>query len=88
MTAQTAHRDRLAPIADYFFAPATARWLDHNRYPSLAPGASGLPQSAARLAWLGWDFLRHRSTADEIKRLSGLFHAVTEKLDLGECQCA
>jgi ABC-type Fe3+ transport system substrate-binding protein len=87
MTAQTAHRDRLAPVADYFFAPATARWLDHNRYPSLAPGASSLPKGA-RLAWPGWDFLRHKSTAKEIKRIKALFHAVTEKLDLGENQCA
>jgi len=87
MTAQTAHRDRLAPVADYFFAPETARWLDHNRYPSLAPGASGLPKGA-RLAWPGWDFLRHKSAAKEIKRITALFHAVTEKLDLGENLCA
>jgi len=87
LTAQAAHRERLAPLADYFFAPATARWLDHNRYPSLAPGAAGLPDQA-RLAWPGWDFLRARSAAAEIKRLCALFHAATERLDMGEVSCA
>jgi ABC-type Fe3+ transport system substrate-binding protein len=87
MTAQAAHRDRVAPLADYFFSAETARWLDHNRYPSLAPNAAGLPEGA-RLVWPGWDFLRARSTAGEIKRLCALFHAATERLDHGENLCA
>jgi len=88
MTAQAAHRDRVAPLADYFFAPETARWLDHNRYPSLAPsGGASLPEGA-RFAWPGWDFFRARSTASEIKRISALFHAATEKLDRSQSLCA
>ncbi len=88
MTAQAAHRDRVAPLADYFFAPSTAPWLDHNLYPSLAPdGGAKLPQGA-RFFWPGWEFLRARATAAEIKRVCGLFHAATEQLERGEIPCA
>jgi ABC-type Fe3+ transport system substrate-binding protein len=88
MTARAAHQDRVAPLADYFFAENTARWLDHNRYPSLAPtGGASLPDGA-RFAWPGWDFFRARSTASEIKRIGALFHAATEKLDRSQNLCA
>jgi ABC-type Fe3+ transport system substrate-binding protein len=88
ITAQAAHRARVAPLADYFFASKTARWLDHNRYPSLAPtGGASLPEGA-RFFWPGWDFFRHRATASEIKRVCALFHAATEQLDRGDSLCA
>lgn len=88
MTAQAAHSERVAPLADYFFSPKTARWLDHNRYPSLAPTGGATLPADARLAWPGWDFFRARATAAEIKRITALFHAATEKLDRGQSLCA
>lgn len=89
MTAQTRHSERIAPLADHFFADATARWLDHNLYPSLAPGRPRLLPDAARLLFPGWDYLRHRSAADDGKRAARLFHESRERFDMeGEKRCA
>jgi ABC-type Fe3+ transport system substrate-binding protein len=88
MTAQAAHRARVAPLADHFFAPETARWLDHNLYPSLASGGGVKLPPDARLFWPGWDFLRSRAAAADIKRVDALFHAATERIDRGALACA
>jgi ABC-type Fe3+ transport system substrate-binding protein len=88
LTAQAAHAKRIAPLADHFFTEKTARWLDHNLYPSLAPGAGGKMPLGVSLYWPGWDFIRHRSTADEIKRACALFRDIAESIDPGEIPCA
>lgn len=88
MTAQQAHVERIASIADYFFAEATARWLDHNLYPSLSPGARGATPPDARLYWPGWDYLRHLSSAADIKKACALFHDSREHIDRGGAPCA
>lgn len=87
LTAQASHRDRLAPLLDYFFAATTAKWLDHNLYPSLAPGRAALPQGA-RLSWLGWDYLRHRCAARDIKEASAIFRESRDAIDARGLQCA
>ena len=73
LTAQTAHRAKMAPLLDYFFAPATAKWLDHNLYPSLAPGGAASLPEGARLSWLGWDYLRHPSAREDVKAACAIF---------------
>jgi ABC-type Fe3+ transport system substrate-binding protein len=73
LTAQTAHREKVAPLLDYFFAEKTGRWLDHNLYPSLAPGRPARLPPGVRLFWLGWDYLRHASAARDIKQASAIF---------------
>ncbi len=88
MTGQTAHAKRLAPLADYYFSEKTARWLDHNLYPSLAPGGAKKLPPGARLCWPGWDFIRHPSAAEEIKRACALFRDTAAQLDRGEILCA
>lgn len=88
MTAQAAHREKISPFADYFFAPATARWLDHNLYPSLAPGRPSVLPEGARLLFPGWDYLRHRSAAADAKRVAVLFHESRETLEKEGRRCA
>jgi ABC-type Fe3+ transport system substrate-binding protein len=88
MTAQAAHRDRIAPLADYFFDPATADWLDRNLYPSLAPSReAGVPDGAG-LAFPGWDYLRHRSAAQDLKRAVALFDRSREFIEIEGRKCA
>jgi ABC-type Fe3+ transport system substrate-binding protein len=87
LTAQAAHREKSAALLDYFFAATTAQWLDHNLYPSLAPGkAAALPQGA-RLNWLGWDYLRHRSAARDIKEACAIFRASRDAIDAEGMKC-
>jgi hypothetical protein len=73
LTAQSAQREKIAFLLDYFFAEKTARWLDHNLYPSLAPGRPARLPPGARLSWLGWDYLRHACAARDIKTASAIF---------------
>ncbi len=88
LTAQAAQRERTSALQDYFFAENTARWLDHNRYPSLAPGkAAGLPQGE-KLSWLGWDYLRHRSSARDIKSACAIFLESRAAIDAEGRKCA
>jgi len=74
-TVKNAHRDRLDVLVRHVHGAATADWLDRNRYPALAPGrVPALPQGA-RLDFLGWDYLRHRATAGDIRRARAIFDA-------------
>lgn len=70
---QKAHRDRLDVLVHHVYGPTTADWLDRNRYPALAPGRPSILPEGARLDWLGWDYLRHRSTADDVRRVLAIF---------------
>ncbi len=77
-----------AALQDYLFAPKTAQWLDYNRYPSLAPGQrDGLPQGA-KLLWLGWDYLRNRGAAQDIKAASGIFIESRAAIEARGRKCA
>jgi hypothetical protein len=78
--------EKIAPLADYFFADKTARWLDHNLYPSLSPSSGGVTPAGARLYWPGWDYLRHVSAAADIKHACALFH--DSLADKGASPCA
>jgi ABC-type Fe3+ transport system substrate-binding protein len=88
LTAQTAQREKVAPLLDYFFAPMTAKWLDHNLYPSLATGKPAALPQGARLSWLGWDYLRHRSAASDIKEACAFFRESRDAIDAGRLECA
>jgi len=88
LTAQAAQRERIAPLADYFFAPKTAKWLDHNLYPSLAPGERAALPQGKKLSWLGWDYLRHASVARDIKAACAIFHESRNAIDAEGLKCA
>jgi ABC-type Fe3+ transport system substrate-binding protein len=73
LTVQDAHRQRLEFLISYLYAGPLSRCLTENRYPALCrAGASALPDGA-RLSWLGWDYIRHRSTADDVRFACRLF---------------
>ena len=88
LTAQVAHAGRVAPIADFLYGEKTVRWLDHNLYPSLAPGGAAKLPPGAGFFWPGWDFIRHRAAARELKQVCALFRTVSEQIDAGEPLCA
>lgn len=72
-TVQAAHRRRVEVLVAHLFGPATADFLDRNRYPALAPGRPpGLPDGT-RLLWPGWDYARHRAAAGDLKMVTALF---------------
>lgn len=73
LTVKNAQRRRLAALVDYFHGAALGTYLNHNRYPALAPGLAPVMPKGARLSWLGWDYVRHRSCADDIRRAVRLF---------------
>ena len=88
LTAQTAQYEKVAPLLDYFFAPATAKWLDHNLYPSLAPAERAALPEGARLSWLGWDYLRHRSAAADVKAACAIFVESRKSINNEGRKCA
>lgn len=92
MTGQAAHLRKTKPLVDYFYGEATAQWLDHNLYPAVAPHRPGskakpLPPNA-RLQWLGWDYLRHPSTAEDICAASAIFVESRVAMDQRSTACA
>jgi ABC-type Fe3+ transport system substrate-binding protein len=88
MTAQAKHAGSVAPVLDYFFSAKTAAWLDHNRYPSLAPGKAAALPEGGRLSWLGWDYLRHRQTADDVRKATAIFIESRAAIEGGGRKCA
>lgn len=73
LTVKAGQRHRLAALVDYFHGTALGAYLNHNRYPALAPGLDPVMPAGAGLSWLGWDYVRHRSCADDIRRAVRLF---------------
>lgn len=73
LTAQARHRARLSPLIDHFHGAALGRYLNDNRYPALCPELPPTLPPGARLSWLGWDYIRHRSAAGDIKRACRIF---------------
>ena len=86
LTVKASHRKALDPLVRYFYGAELGRYLNANRYPALTPDcAPGLPEGA-KLKWLGWDYVRHPSTAHMIKAASQIFsdHQVMRALSLPE----
>lgn len=75
MTVKRHDRDRLNGLIDLFQGPDLAAYLNVNRYPSICAEAPTRLATGLRLRFLGWDYLRHRSTADDIRRVRALFRA-------------
>jgi ABC-type Fe3+ transport system substrate-binding protein len=73
LTVQRAFRTRLSELVDHFHGATLGHYLNDNRYPALCPDL--LPQlpEGARLKWLGWDYVRHRSTARDIQAACQIF---------------
>ncbi|WP_454918084.1 ABC transporter substrate-binding protein [Xanthobacter sediminis] len=87
-TLQAAHRRRLDVLVDHLYGAATARFLDRNRYPALAPHRPPALPEGARLLWPGWDYARHRAAADDAKTVTALFHESRAHSDGGLRRCA
>ncbi|OIQ94529.1 hypothetical protein GALL_234860 [mine drainage metagenome] len=63
LTAQQARRPRLEGLIRHFHGPGLAALLNHNRYPALCPDLPPALPPGARLAWPGWEAVRHPATA-------------------------
>ena len=73
LTSKASHRKSLDTLLNYFHGAQLAQYLNQNRYPALCPGIpSGLPANA-KLNWMGWDFVRHPSTAKLIQAANSIF---------------
>lgn len=72
LTVKARERRRLAPLVDHFYGTGLAAYLNQNRYPALSPGMRPLVPDGGRLKWPGWDFVRHRTTADLVKAAKSL----------------
>jgi ABC-type Fe3+ transport system substrate-binding protein len=81
LTTKVARRVRLDPLLRHFHGAELARYLGQNRYPALCPDLAPALPEGARLKWLGWDFLRHRSTAQLIKAASRMFHESQDRFE-------
>ncbi len=75
LTAKTADRRRLDPLIRHFHGAELADYLNDNRYPPLCPEVSPTLPRDATFQWLGWDYLRHPSTAKDIQTACRLFDA-------------
>jgi ABC-type Fe3+ transport system substrate-binding protein len=73
LTVKSRDRDRLDFLIDHFYGADLGRYLNENRYPSLCPDLPAALPPGARLKWLDWDFVRHRSTAGLVKSVCQLF---------------
>ncbi len=73
LTVQRAHRERLDFLVRHFYGETVGRYLSENRYPALSPGLATALPGLSRLTWLGWDYLRHPATADDVKLACRLF---------------
>ena len=72
LTVQAARRRELAPLIDHFYGADLSAYFNRNLYPSLAPDAPlSLPQGG--LAWLGWDYVRSRQAAADLKVARAVF---------------
>ncbi|ADP69786.1 hypothetical protein Rvan_0504 [Rhodomicrobium vannielii ATCC 17100] len=78
LTVKAARANAVAPLVDYFHGDALARTLNANRYPALAPGVAPRLPPGARFKWIGWDFVRHRSTGEVIKAACRAFEAAQD----------
>jgi len=72
-TVKVAVVERMGFLARWFAGPDLAPYLNDNRYPSIAAGVPSVVPVGARMRFLGWDRLRSRSTADDVKRADRLF---------------
>lgn len=79
LTAKVARGVRLDALIRYFHGAELGRYLGQNRYPALCPDLAPALPEGARLKWLGWDFLRHRSTAQLIKAACRMFHELQDR---------
>jgi ABC-type Fe3+ transport system substrate-binding protein len=83
LTVKAAERERMSVLIDYFYGEALARYLGKNRYPAAIGIGESVP-SAARLQWLGWNYVRHPALASDVKRIRCLFCAAMS----ARCACA
>lgn len=80
LTAKVSAVSAIGFIADWFRGAELASYLNANRYPSINADVGSVIPSGARLRFLGWDYLRHRSTADDVKRADRLFWESREEV--------
>ena len=73
LAVKTSHAGVVAPLVEYFYGCELAATLNANRYPALAPGADPKLPEGARFKWLGWGFVRRRSTGALIKEACRIF---------------
>lgn len=88
LSVQSAHRDRLDFLIRYFYGAELGDYLAHNRYPALCPDLAPCIPAGKTLSWLGWDYLRHPGTADDIRRACAIFldaQASRPPADLRSC---
>ncbi len=86
LTVKASHRKALDPLVRYFYGAELGGYLNANRYLALTTDCpSSLPEGA-KLKWLGWDYIRHPSTAGMIKAAAQTFndHQVMKALSLPE----
>jgi len=74
LTVQAAHRGRLDFMVRHFYGAELGEYLSHNRYPALCADLAPAIPAGRRLSWLGWDYVRHPGTADDIRLACRLFH--------------
>lgn len=82
MTVKQSQRQRLAFLIRHFHGLELADYLNHNGYPALCPQRTCSLPAGARFKWLGWEFLRHPSTAALIKAVRAV---AADALEAGSC---
>lgn len=75
LTAKSSHRKSLNDLLTYFHGAQLGRYLNQNRYPALCSKVPSILPAGAKLNWLGWDFVRHPSTARLIQSANAIFQA-------------
>lgn len=73
LTVQERHCDRLDVLSRHFHGAELGRYLAENRYPPLCPDLAPALPGGARLKWLGWDYVRHPATADDVRTACRIF---------------
>jgi ABC-type Fe3+ transport system substrate-binding protein len=80
LTVKTAHRERLNVLVRHFHGADLGRVLNDNRYPALCPDLTPALPAGARLSWLGWDFVRHPTTARLLRAIREIFADQEDRL--------
>ncbi|MDR3518133.1 MAG: ABC transporter substrate-binding protein [Azospirillaceae bacterium] len=73
LTVKSDQHATVDPLIRYFYGAGLGQILDENHYPALNPDRPPALPPASRLKWLGWDYVRHRATAQAVKQACRTF---------------